>query len=80
MVVDIENAVVKNRLKEILLERGITQSWLAKQVGLHRGTLNNLIANRYNTSADIAMKIAHVLNMKFDDIFWLEEGKTTGEN
>jgi len=72
--------VVKNRLKQILLERGIKQSWLAEQVGLHRGTLNNLIANRYNTSAEVGMKIAYVLNMKFDDIFWLEEENKDDEN
>lgn len=72
--------VIKNRLKQIIAEKGIKQSWLAEQVGLHRGTLNNIIANRYNTSAEVGMKIAYVLNMKFDDIFWLEEENINDEN
>jgi len=73
MVVDMKKAIVKNRLKEILREKGIKQSWLAEQVGLHRGTLNNVISNKYNTSTEIVMKIAFILNMKIDDIFYLEE-------
>lgn len=66
--------VVKNRLKEILDERGIKQTWLAEQVGLHRGTLNNIIANKYNTSLEVAFKIANTLNMRIDEIFeWTDE-------
>lgn len=66
--------MVKNRLKKILEERGIKQTWLAEQVGLHRGTINNIIANKYNTSLEIAFKIAHVLNLKIEDIFeWVDD-------
>jgi len=65
--------LVKNKLKEILDERGIKQTWLADKVGLHRGTLNNIISNKYNTSLEIAFKIANILNMKIDDIFeWVD--------
>lgn len=64
--------VVKNRLKEILEERGIKQSWLAEQLGLHRGTVNNIISNKYNTTMEMGLKIAYILNMKFDDIFYIE--------
>jgi putative transcriptional regulator len=67
------NLVVKNRLKEILDSKGIKQNWLAKQVGLHRGTMNNIVANKYNTSLEIGMKIAYVLQMDFNDIFYLVE-------
>lgn len=72
--------VVKNRLKDILQEKGIKQSWLAERVGLHRGTLNNIIGNKYSTSAEVAMKIAYTLNMKFDDVFWLEDDGKNDEN
>lgn len=66
--------MVKNRLKEILDSRGIKQTWLAEQVGLHRGTLNNIIANKYNTSLEIAFKIAYTLNLKIEDIFeWIDD-------
>ena len=65
--------VVKNRLKEILDERGIKQTWLANKIGLHRGTLNNIISNKYNTTTEMGLKIANTLNMKFEDIFYLEK-------
>lgn len=66
--------VVKNKLKEILEQRGLKQVWLAEKVGLHRGTLNNIISNKYNTSLEVAFKIAHELNMNMEDIFeWTDE-------
>lgn len=65
--------VVKNRLKEILDERGIKQTWLAEKIGLHRGTLNNIISNKYSTTTEMGLKIANALNMKFEDIFYLGE-------
>ena len=64
---------VKNRLKEILDERGIKQNWLAEQVGITKQTMSNLIKNRFTTSMDIAFKIAKVLNMEITDIFYEEE-------
>lgn len=65
--------MIKNRLKEILDERGIKQIWLAEQIGISYKTLSNIINGRYNTSLDIAFKIADVLNVKVDDIFYLEK-------
>jgi len=64
---------VKNRLKEILDERGIKQTWLADQVGITKQTMSNLIKNRFTTSMDIAFRIAKVLNMEIIDIFYEEE-------
>ena len=64
---------VKNRLKEILDERGIKQNWLAEQVGITKQTMSNLIKNRFTTSMDIAFRISKVLNMEITDIFYEEE-------
>jgi putative transcriptional regulator len=64
--------LVKNRLKEILEERGIKQTWLAEQVGVTRQTMSNLINNRFCPSLDIAFKIANVLGLKLDDVFYYE--------
>ena len=65
--------VVKNRLKEILDERGIKQTWLAEQVGVTRQTMSNLIKNRYTTSMEIAFKISKVLGVDLIDIFYEDE-------
>ena len=66
---------VKNKLKEILDERGIKQNWLAEKVGITPTTLGNLLHNRFNTSLEVALKIAKFLDMKVEDIFELKEYK-----
>lgn len=64
---------VKNRLKEILESRGIKQSWLADRVGMTRGTMSNLVNNRYQTSIEFAFVIADVLDMDVKDIWYLDK-------
>jgi len=64
---------VKNSLKEILEKRGLKQKWLAEQVGIDKRTMSNIISNRYNTSLEVALKIAEILEIKIDDIFKLDK-------
>ena len=64
--------MVRNRLEQILAEKGIKQNWLAERVGVTRQTMSNLVKNRYTTSTEIGLKIAYVLNMDFNDIFYLD--------
>lgn len=64
---------VKNRLKEILESRGIKQSWLADRVGMTRGTMSNLVNNRYQISIEFAFVIADVLDMDVKDIWYLDK-------
>jgi len=66
---------IKNRLKEILEERGIKQSFIVEKCGLTKGTVSNLVNNKYTTSIDIAFKIAKLLNMNFTDIFYDDENE-----
>lgn len=60
---------VKNRLKQILDDKGIKQSWLAEQVDITPTTLGNIIHGRFNTSLEVALKLAIILNVKVEDIF-----------
>lgn len=64
---------VKNRLKEILDERGIKTTWLAEKTEVSYKTLSNLLHNRYSTSLEVAFRIAIILNVKVDDIFYVEK-------
>lgn len=65
---------VKCNLKQILEQKGIKQVWLSEQVNIHRGTMNNIIANKYNTSLEVAFKISNTLNMRIDEVFeWTDE-------
>ena len=63
---------VKNRLKEILDKKGIKQIWLADKVGVNKSTISNIINSRYATTIELGFKIAEVLDVEFDDIFYYE--------
>jgi len=63
---------VKNRLKEILDSKGIKQVWLADKVGVNKSTISNIINNRYNTSIELGFKLADILNVEINDIFYYE--------
>ena len=68
--------MVVNNLKEIIDERGIKQSWLAKKINITPATLGNILHNRYNTSLEVALKIAKILELKVEDIFqYIDEEK-----
>lgn len=77
---NMNNLKVINSLKYYLKKNGIKQSWLADKVGVHRGTMNNIINNKYNTSLEIALKISRVLNMSVEDIFLLTNDDFKDEN
>ena len=66
---------VKNRLKVILDERGIKRDWMADKVGISYKTLSNLTQNKYNTSLAVALKIAYILKLPVDKIFYMEKVK-----
>jgi len=64
---------VKNRLKEILDERGIKQNWLSEKAGITKQTMSNLINNRFNVSLESAIKIVKALDLKIEDVFYIED-------
>ncbi len=63
--------MVKNRLKEILDNRGIKQTWLAEQCEISNKTISNIVKNTYSTSLEVALKIAKALELNVEDIFQL---------
>lgn len=60
---------IRNRLKEILEERGTKQSWLAEKAGINKSTIGNIIKNRFNTNVEVAIKISDALEMDIKDIW-----------
>lgn len=64
---------MKNKIKIERAIQEITQSDLAKKVGVSRQTINALEGGKYVPSAVLAMKIALFFNKKVEDIFELEE-------
>ena len=68
--------VIKNRVKELREERGMTQAELAASVGVSRQSINSIERDRYVPSLPLALTFASVFGLRTDEIFWLEKNKT----
>jgi len=65
---------LKNRLRELREELGITQEELAKALGVTRQTIIAIEKGRYDPSLRLAFKIARFFNRRIEEIFIYEEG------
>ena len=52
-----------NRIKEVLEERGIKQTWLAERLGKSFCIVNSYVCNRSQPSLDVLFEIAQKLNV-----------------
>jgi len=57
------NSKPMNRIKEVLDERGIKQTWLAEQLGKSFNMVNSYVQNRRQPSLEVLYKIAKILNV-----------------
>lgn len=53
----------KNRIKEVIEERGIKQTWLAERLGGSFYIVNSYVCNRRQPSLDVLFEIAKILNV-----------------
>lgn len=61
--------MIKNDIKKIRTELGLTQEELANKAGVRRETIVFLEQEKYNPSLKLAMDIAEVLDKRVDDLF-----------
>jgi len=65
---------MKNKVKCLRQQRGMSQQELADLVGVSRQTLSSLENGRYNPSVITSYKIVKVLEIEhIEDLFFLEE-------
>lgn len=64
---------VRNRVKDLRIERGWTQEQLAETVGVSRQSINSIERNRYVPSLPLALTFARIFDCPFDQIFSLED-------
>lgn len=57
-----------NRIKEVLGDKEITQTWLAKELGKSYNMVNSYVQNRRQPSIEILFKIAEILDVKPQDL------------
>lgn len=64
---------MKNRLSEIRWKKGWSQAMLARRAGVARSTICELEnGNITNPSLEVAFKICKALNLKVEDVFYME--------
>jgi putative transcriptional regulator len=68
---------MKNRLKVLRAERGLTQEELSKELGVSRQAVNALETEKHSPSLDLAYRIAAVFNTSVEQIFENEHAQHT---
>ncbi len=64
---------IRNRIKDLRMERGWTQQELADAVGVSRQSINSIERERYVPSLPLALMFAKVFRCSTDEIFKLEK-------
>ena len=59
----VQNLIKMNRIKEILEEKGIKQTWLADKLGKSFNSVNGYVQNRQQPRLEVLNKIANVLDV-----------------
>ena len=65
-----ESLVLKNRLKEARLEKGLSQAALAELVGVSRNTISSIETEQFNPTAKLALILCVALDKKFEELFY----------
>ena len=65
-----DKLVLKNRLKEIRTEKGMSQAGLAELVGVSRNTISSIETGQFNPTAKLALILCIALDKKFEEIFY----------
>lgn len=57
-----------NRIKEVLQEKGVKQTWLAEKLGKSFKIVNSYACNRQQPSLEVLYKIASILNVDVKEL------------
>lgn len=57
-----------NRIKEVLEEKGIKQTWLAEQLGKSYNIVNGYVQNRQQPRLEVLYEIAKILDVEVKDL------------
>ncbi len=57
-----------NRIKEVLEEKGIKQTWLAEKLGKSYPIINGYVQNRKQPSLEVLFEIAKILKVNAKEL------------
>lgn len=63
---------LKNRVKELRKEKGLSQTELAKMAGTTQNTISSIETGQYSPTAYLAALIINALDCKWEDCFYLD--------
>jgi len=66
-----ESLVLKNNLKEVRTQKGMSQADLAKLVGVSRNTISSIETGQFSPTAKHALILCIALDVKFEELFYL---------
>ena len=64
-----------NCIKEVLDEKGISQTWLAKKLDKSFNTVNSYVCNRSQPNLGTLLQISQILNVDMKDLISDQEQK-----
>ena len=62
-----------NRIKEVLEEKGIKQTWLAEQLGKSYSIVNGYVQNRQQPRLEVLYEIANILQIDIKELLKTNE-------
>lgn len=65
-----DKLVLKNNLKKIRAEKGLSQAQLAELVGVSRNTISSIETGQFNPTAKLALVLCIALEKKFEEVFY----------
>ena len=68
-----ESLILKNHLKEVRTEKGLSQDELSKLVGVSRNTISSIETGQFNPTAKLALILCIALDKTFEELFYFDE-------
>lgn len=65
-----EKLVLRNNLKEVRSEKGLSQQQLADMIGVSRNTISSIETGQFSPTAKLALVLCIALDKKFEDLFF----------
>lgn len=65
-----DGLILRNKLAEVRKEKGLSQSELAKMVGVSRNTISSIETGQFNPTAKLALILCIALDKKFEELFY----------
>ena len=65
-----DQLILRNRLREIRAEKGLSQAGLADLVGVSRNTISSIETGQFSPTAKLALVLCIALDKSFEDIFY----------